>query len=113
MPQSLDLTSKLERLEALEDRLGVSLSSLSAFLDKSGADTYFGHVRGEMSLNAGTTLEEDLKLQVAAYDRADRIVGTACHWVGTEDFFALETFDILFQVPVSDIARIRIYPKKP
>lgn len=43
-----DVTSKIERLEVFEERLGVTLESLSAFLQGDGGEGFLLIVRGEL-----------------------------------------------------------------
>lgn len=108
----IDITSKVERLEAFEDRLGVSIESYSVFLEAHDSDSIYISVYGEFSTKSGTTLNQDTSLIVAAYDSEGRIVGSSDTYFGSEDFFGMEVFDLTFRVPVKNISKIRIYPKK-
>jgi hypothetical protein len=106
-----DITSKIERLELFEERLGVRLESLSAFLDP-GDPPFALNVYGELHPRDGTELRDNVELVVAVYDRGGRIVGTSSASFDAENFFGLETFQVFFYVPVKDIVRVRVYPKK-
>jgi hypothetical protein len=103
----IDLTTNLERLEVFEDRLGVRLEALSCFLDEYGLT-----VNGEAHAVNGTALGQDTSLVVAAYDDAGRIVASTTHDISADDFFGLDTFEIILRVPVNLVTRVRVYPKK-
>lgn len=107
---NIDVTSKIERLEVFEERLGVMLESLSAFVDD--VVPYFLWVRGELHTRNGTELQEDVELMVAAYDSSGRVIGTGTRRYLAEDFFGLETFDLGFSLPLSQVSKVRVYPKK-
>jgi len=106
-----DLSTKIERLEAMEDRLSVSLSALSAFYEDIGGSHYLV-VKGEIQPTTGTTLTESITLEAAAYDTQGRIIGKGSDYYDKEDFFGIEVFDITVSLDVPDVARIRLYPKK-
>jgi len=109
----IDVTNKLERLEVFEERSGVRLDSLSAFLkDWGDNDNIFLTVSGELQSQVGTELQEDTYLVVAVYDSSGRIIGTSGLSYLSENFFGLETFDLLVNLPINEVAKIRIYPKK-
>ena len=106
----VDVTDRVERLAALEERLGVRLEGLSAFVS-GGEDHVWLTVRGELQPQEGTELGVDLEVTVVAYDAAGRVVGTDSHPCSADGFFGLEVFELLVQLPVSRLSRIRIYPK--
>ena len=64
-----DMTSFIERLPIIEERLGVSLGSLYAY----GEDTYI-HVNGE--LRSEHTLDIDLEVVANLYDAEAACWGT-------------------------------------
>jgi hypothetical protein len=107
-----DVTKLLERLEAFEDRLGVRLESLSVFMEVIGDDCVGLLVRGELHPQAGTELQQDVELIVAAYDSSSRIVGTMSQHFEASGFFGFETFEMIVEIHLNEIARVRIYPKR-
>ena len=66
----IDVTSKIERLEVFEERLGVTLDNLSAFVQGSddGSGDGFLHVYGELQTRNGTELQKNVELIAAAYE---------------------------------------------
>lgn len=111
----LDLTSKIERLEAFEERLMVSFKSLSAFMDADedeDDDYIMVDVRGEIHAATGTKIKNDITWVIAIYDTSDRVIGTSESTYYSEDFFGFDTFSESVHISVKNIAKIRIYPKK-
>ena len=111
----LDLTSKIERLEAFEERLMVSFKSLSAFMDANAYeddDYIMVDIHGEIHSTTGTKIKNDVTAVIAVYDDSDRVIGTAESTYYSEDFFGFETFSESVHISVRDVAKIRIYPKK-
>ena len=105
-----DSTDIIERMEPLEERLGVRLQALSAYIDTDPEDVEVV-LNGELALRHGNKLGEDISLVVAGYGSDGRVLGTTEHYVDHETFFHIETFSILFYLP-SRPTRLRIYPKK-
>lgn len=106
-----DLTSKIEQLEAFEERAGVEITSCSAFIeDFTGRDgTYLLLVHGELHPATGTTLQNDIWLCMAVYDTDDRVITKSARPYESKEFFGFEVFSFDDEVPV-DISKIRIYP---
>lgn len=112
MSKKKDLTSKIERLEAFEDRLSVEFKNLSAFLDDSDEDYMSIDVHGELHAANGSELRDNVEVVIAAYDSSDRVVGTDTTYFDNESFFGLETFSSSINISVKNISKVRIYPKK-
>ena len=108
----VDVTSKIERLEVFEERLGVTLESLSAFVTDHGADDIYLAIRGELQTRDGTELQGDVELVIAVYDSSGRIIGTDSCLYLAKNFFGLDTVDRLFRLPLNQVTKIRVYPKK-
>lgn len=106
-----DVSNLIERLEAFEERVGVRLESLSAQLARSDDHAYLT-VLGEVHPQAGTDLQEDVELVIAVYDSSARVVGTASHSLEASTFFGFETFEIVAEIYVNKVTRVRIYPKR-
>jgi hypothetical protein len=106
-----DVTSGIERLEVFEEKCGVMLDSLSAFLEDYGDPSYL-RVRGALQARNGSQLAEDVKIVVSAYDSAGRIIGTESQSFRAADFLGFETIDFMLVLPLGDVAKVRIYPKK-
>ena len=106
-----DITKLIERLDGFEEKLGVRLESMSAFLDDQG-DNIFVTVNGELQSRDNTELKQNIELVLAVYDKLGRIVGTESSYFSKEDFCEFETFNFLLGIPVNKLSKIRVYPKK-
>jgi hypothetical protein len=105
-----DVTEMLEREESKERHVGVSIQSLSAFMEfESDSGSFDVEVHGELVVSTGETLSEDLMVVCAVYDENSRIVGSSEAWMDTEKFFGSEVFNLIVQVP-SCPARIPVSP---
>lgn len=104
-----DITNLIERLEAFEDRLGVTLEGLFASIDE---DTEWIDLNGEIHPREGTELSEDVELIATAYDSAGRVVETSSDYFDAESFFGFEVFSFTLRVDGIQPAKVRIYPKK-
>lgn len=110
MEKTIDLTNKIERLEALEERAGVTLESLSAFLKVYDHGASHLEVHGELRPIEGFELKESIKLVMAVYDSSGRIMGSDHESFDPEDFYALEIFYRCFgSLNVTNISKIRIF----
>lgn len=108
----LDITSKIEQLEAFEERLNAGLKSLAAFLDAEDEDYISVDVFGEIFAIKGAQLSEDISICIAIYDANDRVIGTSSSTIYADDFYGLENFSETIYIPASNISKVRVYPKK-
>lgn len=107
-----DITAIVQRLDAFEERLGVRIEALSAFESKNeyseDADIV---VRGELHSVSGTTLKQDIKLEVSAYDVEGRVIATDSDYIDSESFFGFHTFEISCDVTPGIAKKLRLVPK--
>ncbi len=103
-----DVTDLIERLEAFEDRLGVSLEGLFARLYE---DIDRISLNGEIHPHVGTGLHEDVEVVATVYDSDGRVIDTSYQYFFADSFFGFEVFS--FPMDIGDIqpAKIRVYPK--
>lgn len=110
-----DLTKLVEQLADFEERLGVSLQGLSAYVDFGDEDDDESDVCvsvcGEIYSKTGKKLKEDVDVNVVVYDSNNRVVGTSNAYFDSEEFYGFEVFEITVYVPVKAISKIRVYPK--
>ena len=106
-----DASNLIERLELFEERLGVRLERVSAELRR-------GHVfvMGELHVTEGMTLDKDIWLIATFYDSEGRILDTQEMIYMKQKFYGFEVFKILSgeldSAQLSNIAKIRVYPKE-
>ena len=112
----IDITNKIERLKVFEEQLGVTLESLSAFFLEymSGDEKVFVLVTcGELQATNGTKLKRNIDLLFEVHDTFGNIVKTTNLNFWQKIFFGMESFKIeTWGLPISDISKIRIYPKE-
>jgi len=107
------LLSKIERLEAFEERMNVRLDNLSIKINDidDGDFTLFGELH---SRDGGTELKERINLMCIVYNAKGEIIEKKQDVIFPEDFFGFEVFDFDFYEDgiIHEIGAIRIYPKK-
>ena len=110
----IDVTSTIERLEAFEARLGVSLEFLSVFVQDDGDGDVYLWVCGELQPQDGKELQEDLQVEIeaTAYDASKRIIGTSSDKVSIDKIIGFEAFKVHVKLSVAQVSKVRIYPKK-
>jgi hypothetical protein len=108
----IDVTNKIERIVAFEERLDVTIESISAFLDDDGTDSIPLKICGELIAKNGEELSQNIELVTAVYDVQDRIISKDSEYFNKDNFFGLEIFQLKMFLPVSEISKIKIYPKK-
>jgi hypothetical protein len=111
--KSGDITHLIERLEAFEDRSGVSLEGLYADIN---SDTYRGNfysldINGELHPREGTELDQDIELVATAYDTSGRVIGVGKDYFKSESFFGFEAFSLSILINGIPAAKVRVYPK--
>jgi hypothetical protein len=106
MSKILELS--IERLEAFEERLGVKIEGLFAYIDENNCIK----INGELHSNEGTQLKQNIKLMISAHDSSGRIVGTDYSLISAESFFGFEIFSEYFQAQSESVSRVRIYPRQ-
>lgn len=106
-----DISSIIERFEAFEERVGVRLDALSAYLEGGSEDSTIT-VYGELHARNGGVLSRSVDLTLAAYDGNGRVVGRSSTTFDLENFFGFSTFEInIFDLPVGKLSRLRLIPE--
>lgn len=105
----VDISNLVEHRPLFEERLGVRIQSVSAFLDESSSWPHVT-VRGELKVRTGTQLATNTKLMVGAYDLSGRVVGTEWAEFYKDGFFSMEVFEVSISISTTKIARILLYP---
>lgn len=103
------LLNKIERLEAFEERLGVSIQKLSV---KYGNEEWF-RIFYEIHPYEGTTIKENINVECVCYDDEGHIMFKANNSFYPDKFFGFEVVQIYVErIDVKRVSKIRIYPKK-
>ena len=108
------LLSKIERLEAFEERMKVRLDNLTIKINDidEGNLTLFGELHPR---DGGTELKEKINLMCVIYNAKGEIIKKdQYNTLYPEDFFGFEVFNFDFYEDgiIHEIGAIRIYPTK-
>lgn len=105
------LTKRIERLEVIEERLGVLLDKLFVKVSEDYSDIT---ITGEIHTRGGTTLNNDIEIAAIAYDHEGLVIETSAETFYSEDFYAFDVISIrLWSSEIGlETKRIRIFPKK-
>ncbi len=110
-----DHTVKAQYIAEFEQRLGVTFKAISIF-SEDGYDEQNCTVtaRGEVHALQGNELRRNTQINVTVYDDEQRVVGTSSTTVNADEFYGFEAFEISVTVPlpVTQVATIKIYPRK-
>jgi hypothetical protein len=103
------LKSRIERIPAFEDRLGIRLENISVRVSN---DTL--HIFCEVFPTNGDNISEDISVECVLYDVNGSILSTDSHSLFEESFFGFEVLEYVIYDPqvITSIGKIRIYPKK-
>ena len=107
MSNSLDITDRIERLTAYEQRAGVVVEGLFAVQDENN----FVTVNGEVRPQSGASLNGDVCLTIDLIDESGRIIGKAESYFNAGSFIEFETFSLTVGQVEAEVSKIRIYPK--
>jgi len=100
----------IERLEVFEERLGVSIQSVSINInDATNWPTLFC----ELHSSNGTAINEWITVDCILYDKDGLVISEAKKMIDPKKFFAFEVIKLQFtDVIAEEISKIRLYPKK-
>lgn len=113
-PKQLEKTllKKIERLDAFEERFGVTFENISLKITDSyiWAKLFF-----ELHSLNGTKLNESIEIECVLYGSDSSILEKKSVNVSKNDFFGFELIEITLTGSIemaSNVSKIRIYPKK-
>lgn len=113
-PKQLEkiLLKKIERLDAFEERLGVTFENISLRVDNSYV---WGTLFFELHSSNGTELNESIKIECVFYGNDGSILNKESTSVYKDDFFGFKLIEFTFTGNIeiaNSISKIRIYPQK-
>lgn len=107
-----DVTNLIEKLELFEERAGIRIEAMSAFVEKKSSDPYRSiQVHGEIYPSQGIELNNDVLIKMMVYDSMGRMVKTSEELYKANDFYGFEAISIWDYIPQVNISKIRIIPK--
>lgn len=105
-----DVTQLIERLEAFEERVGVRLEALFAYVHIEYDGLPVLTVNGEVQPREGATLKESMDVHLDAYDSSGKLVEKGGHSINADKFFGFEVFQMRVNLPIGELSKIRVYP---
>lgn len=108
MAAETDLTNQIERLELFEERCGVRIDGLNAYVRRGGATIA---IMGEIHARDGAALDHDIVLVAAVYDSLSRVIAREEKSIQAYKFFGFDTFRIIIDFPTQQLTKIRLYPQ--
>ena len=108
---STDLTTRIVRLDALEERVGVRLEGVTAELIQY-TDSTFVKVYGELYPREGATLTMDIQVYASAHGENGEVLAVENDNHPSNEFFGFAPFTITL-VPRhgAPIASVKVYPR--
>lgn len=104
----IDLSNKIERIEAFEEKFAVRIESASVWFDDEwdGVSVLF-----ELHPKSGTTIPMNLRVVAAVYNGRGQIITASEQLYSSEEFWGFAIGDLeLGEIPLSEISKIRVYP---
>ena len=101
----------VERFEAFEEKLGVSIQNVSVRID---AERKWLTIFCEVYSNDGTNIREYVTIETVLYNNEGLILDQSHTIIGPDKFFGFEVIKEEFrEFGIADVvSKIRIYPKK-
>lgn len=108
MPKTTEITDRVERLDALEDRFGIAFEGMYV--------VYEGGSSPKVSANfdvvaRGSGPPDYLQVYVSAYNDKGQLIGTGHTYVNEEDFVGIASCSTRVDCPTLPV-KVRIYPSK-
>ncbi|MFZ3074375.1 MAG: hypothetical protein WA093_04600 [Minisyncoccales bacterium] len=110
--QEKNLTNRIERLEAFEEKLGVTFEKLIVRIG------YGINLHGELHSLAGNNLQESVYIECVVYDKQGLIIEQHSRFIDKDNFFGFDMLEFGLtnlkddEIANNDIGKIRIFPKK-
>ena len=102
----IDLSEKIERLEAFEERHAVRIEGASAWFEYNELS-----VLSELHPRTGTTIGKDLKVVAAAYNSKGQIIAKGEEYCMAESFWGFAVCECYVgEIPLKEISKIKLYP---
>ncbi|MDV2476193.1 hypothetical protein F8M49_14090 [Rhodococcus zopfii] len=107
--KKIEITDRIERMEALEDRFGITLESLYAIYRK---DEYDGTLDVNYDVLAPGNIDHDINITVSLYNSNKQLVATTSTSLYADDFLGIQSCSESFYDVDEPPALVRILPSK-
>src|SRR4051794_23800538 len=108
-----DVTHGVERMEMLEERMGIRLQGLMATVANEMAHdgTHELEVNGEIYSTSGGALDQALELQVVAQNEKGQVIGVSMIYLSEDSFAGYEALSETVYCKAFP-TRVKIVPKR-
>ena len=100
-----------ERIESLENELGIRIEGLNAIVQEDD-DVISIDILGEVYSTNGSTIDDNIDIYVTAFDAQGRVIETGSSIILADNFKVLTQLSIYLDDLISVPDKIRIYPQK-
>lgn len=109
----IDVTDRVERMEALEERFGISIDALYVRYEEhgSGEDTFRALSANFDVVSSTGSIDQDLAIVVSSYNYGQQLEGTTKSVNNMGRYFGLESCSVAVIDISGPPSRIRIFPK--
>jgi hypothetical protein len=109
-----EVTQSVERMEMLEERLGIRLQGIMATVryPTAFAGKHELTVAGEIYSPSGSSLEADVSIVVVAQNEKGQVVGTTSQTIRRDKFIGYEVLNMMVYCN-GHPSRVKIVPKRP
>ncbi|WP_238419496.1 hypothetical protein [Gordonia sp. 'Campus'] len=104
----MEITERIERLPAVEQKMGLSFEALYATFDRD--DYQVGVTVNCDVIGASASLSSPVQVVVGVYNKQDQLVGTEAHLISDSAFAGIDSISVHVETHEAP-ARLRIYPK--
>lgn len=102
------LLNSIERFEAFEERLEVSIQNISINVESSWLEIFC-----EVHSTSGPRIKESMQIEFIIYDKDGKIMACKVYSIQTDRFYGFEVVNKEISIDnIVDISKIRIYPHK-
>lgn len=104
-----EITNKVERLELMEEKFGISIDGLYVTCEKIEYGNYQYVINATFDVSGtGVEIQESLSIRLNAYNETGQLLGIGKAFIN-EDFMGFDSKDITLHVD-QEPARLRLYP---
>lgn len=103
--------NNIERIETMEEKLGISIEGLNAEIEDLDGDKTV-YIYGEVFSTSGKNIASDIEIVATAFNKEGKVIGIERTYFDSDNFFALQPLEMIFMDIIDKPEKIRIYPKK-
>lgn len=107
----IEITSNVERLELIEEKLGINITGIYAFFKTLDGGRFYIGVNFDVSSSNGEPLKQSISIRATAYNEIGQAIGMSSTSVNNDDFLGFDSKSIIFLTDQPP-EKIRLFPTK-